>query len=172
MHWSTYAWALSLVALRAATESDLVFLPVIRRSRCRLLPDLYLVRGARAFACGGMLAAAVLPAFALDVIGRLPVYLSADQVRNVYLGEQSHARDILLQPINNASLENEFLALALQTDRLKYDARWLHWRVHSGRLPLECLADDAEVVAFVLTHPGAIGYVHRAPPGVPVLHRY
>ena len=119
-----------------------------------------------------ILLALPLRAHALDVIANLSVTLNVDEVRETYLGEKLLDGHVKLVPVDNTSIQEEFLANALQTDRQKYYARWARKVYREGLVVPPAKGTDAEVIAFVKTTPGAIGYVSKAPPGLKILQSY
>ena len=109
---------------------------------------------------------------ALDVISHDPVSFTSEDVRDAFLGEKLLEGHLKLVPVDNTSLQDEFLAKALQTDHQKYYARWSRKIYREGLTLPVAKGTDAEVLAFVKATPGAIGYVTKAPPGVNVVHGY
>lgn len=115
------------------------------------------------------------PALAGDVIAHPFVSLSADDIRNVYLGEKQLAGSLRLLPVSNGAVFEEFLAKVLQTDEPKYEARWIRKRFREGLTPPPMLGSDAEVISFVRSTPGAIGYVSSSGgdrPGIKLLEQF
>ena len=109
---------------------------------------------------------------ALEVISHDPVSFTSEDVRDAFLGEKLLVGHLKLVPVDNTSLQDEFLAKALQTDHQKYYARWSRKIYREGLTLPVAKGTDAEVLAFVKATPGAIGYVSKAPPGVNVVHGY
>ena len=110
-----------------------------------------------------------------EVIAHPFVNLSGDDIRNVFLGEKLLAGSLKLVPVGNSAVQPEFLAKVLQTDERKYQARWLRKTFREG-LPAPAIkGSDAEVIAFVRSTPGAVGYVSslgEATAGVKVLESF
>jgi ABC-type phosphate transport system substrate-binding protein len=100
------------------------------------------------------------------------VLLSADEIRDVFLGEKQFAGSLKLIPVDNGSLRGEFLAKVLQTDERKYAARWTRKSFREGMAAPAIKGSDAEVIAFVRSTPGAVGYVSAGAPGVKVLEKF
>jgi ABC-type phosphate transport system substrate-binding protein len=108
-----------------------------------------------------------------EVIAHPSVSLSRDEVRDVYLGEKHLAGDLRLVPVDNSTIQSEFLSSVLQTDARKYAARWTKKTFREGLAAPAVKGSDAEVNAFVKSTPGAIGYVSGAPAvGVRVLEKF
>lgn len=118
------------------------------------------------------LALSPLAACAGEVIANAGVLLSADEIRDVFLGEKQFAGSLKLIPVDNGSLHSEFLAKVLQTDERKYAARWTRKSFREGLAAPAVKGSDAEVIAFVRSTPGAIGYVSSSSPGVKVLEKF
>jgi len=66
-----------------------------------------------------------------------------------------------------------FLATVLQTNARNYAARWRRLTFREGLRSPPVKGSDAEVMSFVRSTPGAIGYLAgQAGPGVNVLERF
>jgi ABC-type phosphate transport system substrate-binding protein len=109
---------------------------------------------------------------ASDVIANSAISLSADEVREVFLGERQLLGAVRLVPIDNSSIQAEFLSKVLQTDSAKYNARWTRKTFREGLPAPPLKGSDSEVIAFVRATPGAIGYVRKAPAGMTVVYSY
>jgi ABC-type phosphate transport system substrate-binding protein len=107
-----------------------------------------------------------------EVIAHPSVSLSGDEIRDVFLGEKQLAGNLKLVPVDNTAVQSEFLSRVLQTDAQKYSARWTKKTFREGLPPPGRRGSDAEVVEFVRTTPGAVGYVSRPWPGTKVLERF
>lgn len=113
-----------------------------------------------------------LGAFAGDVIASSDLALTPDEIRDVFLGEKHRAGGIVLIPIDNAAAQEEFLSKVLQTDAQKYYSRWTKKSFREGIVAPALKGSDAEVIAFVRSNPGAVGYVKRPVPGFKILHSF
>lgn len=112
--------------------------------------------------CSRLVAVALLwlgDAAAGEVIAHPSVHLSPSDVRNVFLGEKQLMGSQRLFPVDNSALQIEFLAKVLQTDERKYSARWIRKTFREGLAAPMMKGSDAEVISFVRSTPGAIGYV-------------
>lgn len=112
------------------------------------------------------------PAQAQVVIAHPSVDLTADQVRDLFLGEIQYSGKLRLVPVDNRDLQPDFLSRVLQTDERKYTARWTRKTYREGVTAPDIKAGDAEVAAFVRRTPGAVGYVANPSPGVKVLQAF
>ncbi len=111
-------------------------------------------------------------AFAGDVIASSEVTLTPDEIRDVFLGEKHRAGGIVLIPIDNAAAQEEFLSKVLQTDAQKYYSRWTKKSFREGIVAPALKGSDAEVIAFVRSNQGAVGYVRRPVTGFRILHSF
>jgi ABC-type phosphate transport system substrate-binding protein len=76
-------------------------------------------------------------------------------------------------PVDNDAIHAEFLAKVLQTDPRKYAARWTRKSFREGLVAPTMKGSDAEVMVFVKSTPGAIGYLSgTAKAGVKVLEKF
>ena len=99
------------------------------------------------------------------VITHPAVTLSADDVRDVFLGEKQIAGGVKLVPVDNATTQAAFLAQVMKLDAAKYATSWTKKSFRDGLNPPPVKATDAEVTDFVKRTPGAVGYVNAAPGG-------
>jgi ABC-type phosphate transport system substrate-binding protein len=105
------------------------------------------------------------------VISNLEINVSPDEIEDIYTGEKQFSGSTRLVPIDNAVLQESFLARLLQTDIVAYDRLWTQKLFRDGLIKPEIKASDAAVIAYVKQTPGAIGYVSTSPPGVKVIQR-
>jgi hypothetical protein len=105
-----------------------------------------------------------------EVIVHVGLRLDFADVRDVYLGEKQLAGDVKLMPTDNLAAQDNFLAAVLQTTERNYQARWRRKAFRDGLRSPAVKGSDAEVMNFVRTTPGAIGYLAgRAGAGVTVV---
>ena len=107
-----------------------------------------------------------------EVIANDSVTLTADEIRDVFLGEKRWAGNIRLVPVDNTAVQTEFLSKVLQTDRQKYYARWTRKSFREGLIAPAVKGSDSEVIAFVKATRGAIGYVRQPVAGFKVLQSF
>jgi len=117
----------------------------------------------------GMWAAAIQ---AGEVIAHPSVEIDVDEIRLVFLGEKQLAGRLKLTPVDNLPARARFLEKVLQTDERKYEARWVRKAFREGLTAPAVKGSDAEVISFVRSTPGAVGYVDSPAEGVKVLERY
>jgi ABC-type phosphate transport system substrate-binding protein len=100
--------------------------------------------------------------------------LDATTLEKVYTGRVIEVDGIPVTAVNansGSAVRNRFLQAYLNQDEDKYTAYWTVRRyIGKGASPRE-LRTSAEVIDFVKSTPGAIGYIDEAdvPPGVSVL---
>ncbi len=126
------------------------------------------------FIAGATLLAAAAPVLAGDllVVCHPSVTLSADEVREVFLGEKQFAGSTKLAPVENGSLQAEFQARVLKVDGARYASVWSKKGFREGLTPPAVRATDAEVIAAIKANPGTVGYVSKAPADVKVIQKY
>lgn len=98
--------------------------------------------------------------------------LSAEEARDVYIGEKQLAGSVKLAPFDNSAAQNEFLAKVLHMDAAKYSTLWTKKGFREGLNAPAVKSSDLEVVANVKANPGGVGYVTAPPPGVTVIRKY
>lgn len=103
------------------------------------------------------------------VIANSDVSVSADEVRDIFLGEKQFAGSTKLVVIDNAAMQNSFLSQVMHMDAAKYNGIWTKKSFRDGLTPPAVKSGDAEVIEYVKRTTGAIGYVSSAPAGVKVI---
>jgi hypothetical protein len=102
------------------------------------------------------------------VISHPGTTLSAGDVKDVFLGEKQFAGSIKLIPVDNVSLQSNFLSKIMNMTGDKYTSLWTKKSFRDGLTPPAMKSSDAEVIDYVKRTPGAVGYVSSAPSGVNV----
>jgi ABC-type phosphate transport system substrate-binding protein len=117
---------------------------------------------------------ALLPAAAPagEVISNESLSLTSGEIREVFLGEKQLADGLRLVPVDNRVAQEEFLSKVLQTDAQKYYARWTRKSFREGMAAPALKGGDAEVIAYVKSTRGAIGYINGHSTGVKVLQTF
>lgn len=108
----------------------------------------------------------------LYVVANPALTLSAEEVRDAYLGDKQMAGGTRLVPTDNASQQHEFLERVLKLDPGRYSAIWVKKGFRDGLNPPPVKNSDADVIATVRSNPGAIGYVSAPPKDLKVLGKY
>ena len=119
-----------------------------------------------------VLLALLLPqlAHAADVvvISNSGTTISSGEVKDVFLGEKQFAGSTKLIPVDNASLQADFLSKFMNIAGDKYNSMWTKKSFRDGLTPPAVKTGDADVIDYVKRTPGAVGYVSSAPAGVNV----
>lgn len=100
-------------------------------------------------------------AFAGDVyvIANSAVNLTQAEVKDVFMGEKQVAGSVKLSPVDNKATQADFLSKVVGIDKIKYDAIWAKKSFQDGISAPKVKGSDADVVDFVKSTPGGIGYV-------------
>ena len=106
------------------------------------------------------------------LIANPAVQLTADEAREVFIGEKQLAGSVKLVPVDNAAAQAEFLSKVHGMDAAKYNTLWAKKGFRDGLNPPAVKGNDAEVLAVVRGTPGAVGYVTTPPAGVNVIRKY
>jgi hypothetical protein len=106
------------------------------------------------------------------IVAQPAVTLSAEEIRDAFLGDKQMAGGTRLVPLDNAAQQKDFLERVLKLDPGKYNALWVKKGFRDGLNAPAVKASDAEVIAAVKANPGAIGYVADPPKDLKVLARY
>jgi len=102
------------------------------------------------------------------VISNPGITISADEVKDIYLGEKQFAGSTRLVPVDNAAVQSDFLSRFMQMNAAKYNGAWNKKTFRDGLAPPAVKPSDAEVIEYVKRTPGAVGYV-GGPGGVNVV---
>ena len=97
------------------------------------------------------------------VIANPSVELSADNIRDVFIGEKLLVTGVKLAPVDNAGAQAEFLAKVMSLDIAKYSSIWTKKGFRDGLNPPDMKAADSDVILYVRQTPGAIGYISAVP---------
>ena len=106
------------------------------------------------------------------VIANANVTLSANEVKDVFVGEKQIVAGTKLVPMDNAAVQADFLSKVISVDAAKYASIWSKRAFREGINPPPVRGSDAEVLAAVKSTPGAVGYVSKAPDGVKVIAKF
>jgi hypothetical protein len=107
------------------------------------------------------------------VICHSGVDLSEADVKEVFLGEKQSAGSIKIVLSDNKARQDEFLQKGLSMSKTKYEAQWAKRSFREG-IPEPTRHDgDADVLSFVKSNEGGVGYVGTPPgTGVKVIKKY
>jgi hypothetical protein len=108
------------------------------------------------------------------VIANASVDLSAEDIRDVFIGEKLLATGVKLVPVDNAAAQTEFLSKVMLLDLNKYNSIWTKKGFRDGLNAPDVKASDTDVILYVKKTPGAIGYVSSlsATTGFKTIKRY
>jgi hypothetical protein len=107
------------------------------------------------------------------VIANSAINVSVDDIKLIYTGDKELAGSTKIRPLDNRAVRAEFLAKVLRLNDNRYDSLWTIKSFRDGLTPPLAKANDAEVIAYVQSTPGAVGYVTLAPPpGVVLVKKY
>ena len=95
--------------------------------------------------------------------------LSADDIKDVYIGQMQMAGSIRLVPVDNGPAQEAFLARVVRMEVGRYNTAWIKKAYRDGVSAPALKAGDAEVLEFVRRTPGAVGYVRVVAAGVNVV---
>ena len=106
------------------------------------------------------------------MIANARLELTPEEVKEIFLGEVQFAGGMKLQPVDNASVQADFLARVLKMSGTRYQSAWTKKAFRDGLNAPPVKASDAEVLGFVKSSPGAIGYVSTPSEGVKIIGRF
>ena len=107
------------------------------------------------------------------VIAHADTKLTAENIRDIYIGEKQFADATKLTPLDNAAGQADFLSKVLKLDATRYANLWVKKSFRDALNPPPVKNSDKEIIDMVRKTPGAISYVTSAPPpGVLVVQKY
>lgn len=121
-----------------------------------------------------MLASILQPVAAADLylVANPALKISASDALSAYLGEKEFFKATRLRPVENASIQVDFLQRVMDMNIKQYQVYWTKKTFRDGVMPPVVLSSDAEVLMFIQKTPGAIGYLRIPSDAVTVLKRY
>ena len=127
---------------------------------------------AAAAACAIGLTCAAAAATDVYVIANDSLRMTPAELREVFLGERQFAGGRRLVPLDNASLQKDFVNRVIGIEPARYNTVWAKKGFREGLNPPDVMAGDQEVIAAVKVTLGAVGYVSRVPVGVQLIDKY
>ena len=107
------------------------------------------------------------------VIAHADVKLTADTIRDIYIGEKQFSGSIRIIPIDNATAQTDFLGKVLKLELSRYDNLWVKKSFRDALNPPAVKYSDKEVIELVRKTSGAIGYIAGSPPaGITVIQKF
>jgi len=123
-------------------------------------------------AAAGLLMTAAARAGEVYVIANSGVTITADDVRDIFLGGKQLAGSVKLVPVDNAAIQAQFLDKVMKMEAVKYNSAWTKKSFRDGVSPPPVKGSDAETIEFVRQTAGAVSYVGSAPTGVSVVGKF
>ena len=120
-------------------------------------PSAVLLAALLSFGCGSALGADIY------VIAGPDVRLSAEDVRELYLGDKEFSGEVRLVPVDNQAALPEFVVKALGMNPQRYNTLWVKKAFRDALNPPAVKTSDLEVLEFVRRTRGAVGYVSSVP---------
>lgn len=108
----------------------------------------------------------------LFVISHPDVVLTSEDIRNVFMGEKQFAGSVKITPVDNSAAQGAFLSKVVKIDTARYNTTWAKKGFRDGLSQPATKSGDAEVINFVKSTPGAVGYVTTESRGVKVIKKY
>ncbi|MEO8342682.1 MAG: hypothetical protein ABI536_02585 [Gallionella sp.] len=103
------------------------------------------------------------------VISNPGITVSAEDIKDIFLGEKQFVGRTQLVVIDNISVQSGFLSQYMHMEVARYNNIWTKKSFRDGLSPPAVKSGDAEVIEYVKRTPGAIGYVSHPAEGVNVV---
>ena len=127
----------------------------------------------RVMLLGGLTHATHALAADVYVIAHPGVVLSADTIRDIYIGEKQFAEGVKLVPVDNAAMLVDFLGNVLKLDQTRYANLWVKKSFRDALNPPALRTSDNEIIAYVRKTPGAVAYIGAPPPtGITLVQKF
>lgn len=94
------------------------------------------------------------------VIANENVSLKMEEIKDVFTGEKQAVGSVKLMLVDNKAAQDEFLK-NIGVDKVKYNAIWAKKSFQDGLTTPKMKGTDSDVVEFVKTTPGGVGYVTK-----------
>jgi hypothetical protein len=92
------------------------------------------------------------------------VSLTMADARDVFLGEKQFVGPVKLLPVDNSSVQADFLGKVMKMDATKYATAWTKKSFRDGSTAPSVKSGDGEVVEYLKHTAGGCGYLASAPP--------
>jgi hypothetical protein len=106
------------------------------------------------------------------VITHPATQIGPNEIKEVFVGDKQFSGSTKLIPVDNAAVQDAFLASAIRVDSGRYNTIWTKKSFREGLNPPPVKSGDFEVIEFVKKTPGAVGYVSSQPNGVNIVTKY
>jgi len=116
-----------------------------------------------------LIAPSAAGAMELHVVTHPGLEVSADDLKEIYLGDLLFAGSVRLEPLQNAVMQRAFVTDVLGMTPARFETWWAKKSIKAGLVAPAALAGDRETLDYVRRTPGAIGYVTGPPSGVRVI---
>jgi ABC-type phosphate transport system substrate-binding protein len=100
------------------------------------------------------------------VVAHPDVTLTKEDAADVFKGDKVSSGSIKLVLVDNKSAQADFLKKVLSMDQIKYSSSWAKKSFQDGLTAPKMKGSDADVIEFVKSTPGAVGYVSASAAGV------
>jgi len=105
------------------------------------------------------------------IISNPNIVLTRENIREIFLGEKQFAGSVKITPVDNSAAQGVFLSNVVKIDSAKYNATWAKKGFRDGLSQPIVKSGDAEVIHFVKSTFGAVGYVTTQPRDVSVIKK-
>ena len=107
----------------------------------------------------------------LFMISHPGVSLTREDIREIFLGEKQFTGSVKIVPVDNRTAQTTFLSNVVKIDSSRYNTNWTKKGFRDGLAQPVVKSGDAEVINFIKSTTGAVGYVKTQPRGVAVIER-
>jgi len=97
------------------------------------------------------------------IITHSDMKLDAQDIRDIYLGNKEFGGNLRLVPVDNQAIQADFVFTILGIEMGRYNSVWIKKAFREALNPPLVKMTDREVLDFVKSTPGALGYVSVTP---------
>ena len=87
--------------------------------------------------------------------------IGADDIKDIFTGDKQFSGPTKIVPVDNSALQADFLAKVMQMSADKYSSLWTKKSFRDGVMPPSVKSGDAEIIAFIKSTPGGVGYISK-----------
>ncbi|MBI3562466.1 MAG: phosphate ABC transporter substrate-binding protein [Gammaproteobacteria bacterium] len=106
------------------------------------------------------------------IVSHPTLSIRSDEVRDIYNGDKQLSAGVKLVLVDNALIQTDFLARVVKLSIDKYNSLWIKKSFRDGISIPQVKSGDAEVIAFIKSNPGAIGYISKPHPELKTIAHY
>jgi len=98
--------------------------------------------------------------------------VSVADIKEVFSGEKQFFGQLRAIPVDNSAVQTDFLVKVFKISLDRYNTMWTKKSFRDGIITPALKINDAEVIAFIKSTPGAVGYISKPNTAVKIIEKY